>query len=182
MATLEDLKRQGKIRSIGASNLAVAEFEAYVATGSLDAIQEEYSMVKRRIEATLLPACAAHGVSVLSYSSLALGLLSGTIGPERVFEGDDQRKDNPRFSIANREKVARLMREIGPIAEGHRATPGQIVIAWTLQQPGITFSLCGARNPDQARENAKAGRIRLSSADIHTISEAATRHLTDLDA
>ena len=139
-------------------------------------------MIRRGIEATLLPACAAHGVSTLSYSSLALGLLSGGIGPDRVFEGDDQRKDNPRFSIANREKVARLMREIGPIAEAHGATPGQIVIAWTLQQPGITFSLCGARNPDQARENARAGRIRLSPADIQTISEAATRHLTDLDA
>jgi aryl-alcohol dehydrogenase-like predicted oxidoreductase len=74
------------------------------------------------------------------------------------------------------------MREIGPIAEAHGASPGQIVIAWTMQQPGITFSLCGARNPDQARENARAGRIRLSPADIQTISEAATRHLTDLDA
>jgi methylglyoxal reductase len=182
MATLEDLKGQGKIRSIGASNLSVDEFKSYVAAGPLDAIQEEYSMIRRGIESTLLPACAAHGVSTLSYSSLALGLLSGGIGPDRVFDGDDQRKDNPRFSIANREKVARLMREIGPIAEAHRATPGQIVIAWTLQQPGITFSLCGARNPDQARENAKAGRIRLSPSDIHTISEAATRHLTDLDA
>ena len=49
------------------------------------------------------------------------------------------------------------MREIGPIAEAHGASPGQIVIAWTLQQPGITFSLCGARNPDQARENAGRG-------------------------
>ena len=182
MATLEDLKRQGKIRSIGASNLTVEELNSHVAAGPLDAIQEEYSMIRRGIEATLLPACAAHGVSTLSYSSLALGLLSGGIGPDRVFEGDDQRKDNPRFSIANREKVARLTREIGPIAEAHGASPGQIVIAWTMQQPGITFSLCGARNPDQARENARAGRIRLSPADIQTIGEAATRHLTDLDA
>ena len=96
-----------------------------------------------------------------------------------MFEGDDLRKDNPRFSIPNREKVAGLMREIAPVAEAHDATPAQIVIAWTLQQPGITFALCGARNPDQARENARAGRIRLSPADIHTINEAARRHLTD---
>jgi methylglyoxal reductase len=182
MATLEALKAEGKIRSIGASNVSTAELDAYVTTGGLDAIQEEFSMVKRDIETTLLPVARQHGVSTLSYSSLALGLLSGKIGPDRVFEGDDQRKDNPRFSKANREKVSRLMGAIAPVAEAHGATPAQIVIAWTIQQPGISFALCGARNPDQARENAKAGRIRLSKPEIDTISEAAKRHLTDLDA
>ena len=182
MEALERLKVQGKIRSIGASNLSVDELQAYVATGGLDAIQEEYSMVKRGIERTLLPVCASHSISTLSYSSLALGLLTGRIGPDRVFSGDDLRKDNPRFSIANREKVARLVADIAPIAEAHGATTAQLVIAWTIRQPGITFSLCGARNPAQARENAEAGRIRLSDVEIKTISEAATRHLTDLDA
>jgi aryl-alcohol dehydrogenase-like predicted oxidoreductase len=74
------------------------------------------------------------------------------------------------------------MAEIAPIADAHRATPGQIVIAWTVQQSGITFALCGARNPEQARENARAGRLRLSEPEIKAISEAATGHLTDLDA
>jgi len=181
MEVLRKLKAQGKIRSIGASNLSSADIAAYVAAGGLDAIQEEYSMVKRDIETTLLPVCRQHGVSTLSYSSLALGLLSGKIGPDRRFAGDDQRKDNPRFSTGNREKVARLMRHIAPVVERHQATPAQIVIAWTIQQPGITFALCGARSPEQAIENAKAGRIRLSPDEIDTISEAATRHLTDLD-
>ena len=94
MEALQKLKQQGKIRAIGASNLSPQELEAYVAvggldarggeltcTGGLDAIQEEYSMVKRDIEATLLPTCRQHGVSMLSYSSLALGLLSGTHRP-----------------------------------------------------------------------------------------------------
>ena len=182
MEALHRLKDAGKIRSIGASNLSVSELETYVAAGGLDAIQQEYSMVRRDIERTLLPVCAAHSISTLSYSSLALGLLSGRIGPDRVFSGDDQRRDNPRFSIANREKVARLMAEIAPVAETQRATPAQVVIAWTIHQPGITFALCGARNPAQARENAEAGRIRLSEMEIKTISEAATRNLTHLDA
>mgnify|MGYP001466628158 FL=1 len=179
---LEDLKRQGKIRSIGASNVSPEELRAYLATGSLDAIQEEYSMVVRRIEQTLLPICVQNRVSILSYSSLALGLLSGRIGPDRKFSGDDLRKDNPRFSLANREKVARLMEEVGPVAKAHNATAAQIVIAWTIQQPGITFALCGARNPAQAAENAAAGRIRLAPEELKSISEAAARHLTDLDA
>jgi methylglyoxal reductase len=181
MEALQKLKQQGKIRAIGASNLSPQELDAYVAVGGLDAIQEEYSMVKRGIEATLLPTCRRHGVSLLSYSSLALGLLSGRIGPEREFSGDDQRKDNPRFSVANRQKVAALMREIAPVVEAHGATPAQVVIAWTLQQPGITFALCGARNPAQARENAAAGRIRLSSGEIDAIGAATQRQLTDLD-
>lgn len=182
LAALEDLKSQGKIRSIGASNLSADDLAAYVSAGGVDAIQEEYSMVKRDIERTLLPVCIDNGISVLSYSSLALGLLSGKIGPDRVFTGDDQRKDDPRFSISNREKVARLMSEIEPVARAHGGTPSQVVIAWTLHQPGITFALCGARNPSQARENAAAGRIRLTADQIKTISEAATRHLIELDA
>ncbi|WP_193370776.1 aldo/keto reductase [Pelagibius marinus] len=179
---LESLKQQGKIRSFGASNVSPDDLKAYVAAGPLDAIQEEYSMVKRDIEATLLPICAEHGVSTLSYSSLALGLLSGKIGPTREFSGDDLRRDNPRFSQSNREKVAKLMESIAPVAEAHRATSAQVVIAWTLQQPGITFSLCGARDPEQAKENAKAARIRLASDELTAISEAAKTHLTDLDA
>lgn len=182
LEALEMLKQQGKIRSIGASNVSVDDLQSYVASGQLDAIQEEYSMVKRDIESSLLPICAKHGVSMLSYSSLALGLLSGKIGPDRTFSGDDQRTDNPRFSISNREKIARLMGDLAPIADKHRATNAQIVIAWTVQQPGITFSLCGARNPQQARENARAGSIRLTPEELNMISEAARTHLIDLDA
>ncbi|MBM2714412.1 aldo/keto reductase [Mesorhizobium caraganae] len=182
MEALDRLKTQGKIRSIGASNVTVADVRAYLAAGQLDAVQQEYSMVVRDMERDLLPFCAANNVSVLSYSSLALGLLSGKIGPDRVFTGDDQRKDNPRFSLANRRKVAGLMEAIRPIAEAHGASEAQVVIAWTLQQPGITFSLCGARSPQQARENAQAGRIRLSGQEINQISEAASRHLTNLAA
>ncbi|CAD0186958.1 General stress protein 69 [Ruegeria sp. THAF57] len=182
MEALETLKQQGKIRSIGASNTSVDEVKAYVAAGQLDAIQEEYSMVKRDIEGTLLPVCRENGVSVLSYSSLALGLLSGKIGPDREFTGDDQRKDNPRFSMANRQKVANLMETIAPIAEAHGATLAQTVIAWTVQQPGITFSLCGARDAAQAAENAKAGQLRLTEAEIADISAQAIAHLSDLDS
>lgn len=182
MEALERLKAQGKIRSIGASNLSARELQAYIDTGGLDAIQEEYSMVRRDIERTMLPACVKNGISTLSYSSLALGLLSGRIGPDREFTGDDQRRDNPRFSAANRRKVADLMRDIAPVAAAHGATPAQVVIAWTVRQPGITFALCGARNPVQARENAGAGRLRLTAQELNAISEAATRHLTNLDA
>ncbi len=181
MEALELLKSQGKIRSIGASNTTTDDVKTYASAGQLDAIQEEYSMVKRDLESETLPLCRELGVSVLSYSSLALGLLSGKIGPERTFSGDDHRRDNPRFSTANREKVAQFMMAITPIAEAYGATKAQIVIAWTLQQPGITFSLCGARDESQAIENAKAGRLRLSPADIEAINVLALTNLSDMD-
>lgn len=181
MEALERLKTAGKIRSIGASNVTEADISAYLACGGLDAIQEEYSMVQRRIEPRIVPTCIEHGVSVLSYSSLALGLLTGSMGPERTFSGDDQRRDNPRFSLGNREKVARLVADIRPVAEAHGATIPQVVIAWTIAQPGLTFSLCGARDPAQARENAAAARLALTPEDTGLISGAVARHLVDLD-
>ena len=70
---------------------------------------------------------------------------------------------------------------IAPIAEAYDATKAQIVIAWTLQQPGITFSLCGARVESQAIENAKAGRLRLSPGDIEAIDALALINLSDMD-
>lgn len=180
--TLVRLKDEGKIRSIGASNVSPEDLAAYIATGALDAIQEEYSMVRRDIETTLLPLCRQNAVSVLSYSSLALGLLSGKVGPERVFAEDDQRNNNPRFSQANREKIARLMHALEPVAEAHGASIAQVVIAWTIAQPGITFSLCGARDPAQAVENAAAARLRLTDGELALISAGVAEHLVGLDA
>lgn len=182
MAALEELKAEGKIRSIGASNCSVDDVRTYVSAGQLDAVQEEYSMVKRQLEQTLLPLCIETSVSVLSYSTLALGLLAGRIAPERAFTGDDLRKENPRFSQANRVKVNAFMDDIQPVADQHGAKLAQVVIAWSLAQPGITFSLCGARNPAQARENAAAGRLRLSTSDLAAIDTAISKHLTQLDA
>ncbi|QCL96407.1 aldo/keto reductase [Agrobacterium tumefaciens] len=176
------LKEEGKIRSIGASNVSPGDLQAYIATGALDAIQEEYSMVKRDIETTLLPLCRKNDVSVLSYSSLALGLLSGKVGPERVFAEDDQRHGNPRFSQANRQKIARLMGVLEPVAAAHGASVAQVVIAWTIARPGITFSLCGARDPAQAVENAAAARLRLTQNELALISAGVAEHLVGLDS
>ncbi|MCR6498067.1 aldo/keto reductase [Shinella sp. CPCC 101442] len=181
VAALQELKKAGKIRAIGASNVNRSELEQYIATGSLDAIQERFSMIDREIEADLLPLTLASGVSTLSYSSLALGLLSGTIGPDRVFAGDDQRKDNPRFSVANRQKATDFSDAIRAIAERHGASIAQVVIAWTLAQPGVTFALCGARNPAQALDNARAGTLRLNADDLAAIDAGIAAKLANMD-
>ncbi|ASY57825.1 aldo/keto reductase [Sinorhizobium sp. CCBAU 05631] len=181
VAALEELKRAGKIRAVGASNVSPSELEQYISTGSLDAIQERFSMIDRQIEADLLPLTIVNRVSTLSYSSLALGLLSGTIGPDRVFSGDDQRKDNPRFSVPNRKKAKDFAEAIRPVAERHDASIAQTVIAWTLRQAGVTFALCGARNPAQALDNARAGTLRLSDEDLAAIEAAVSAKLANMD-
>lgn len=180
MATLLALKDEGKTRAIGISNASTADLEAYLSAGPVDCVQEAYNMLDRRLEQTLLPLCRAREVSVLSYSSLALGLLTGTIDPERRFEGDDLRGTNPRFSPANRRRARDFAHAMAPLAAAHGANTAQLVIAWTLAQPGITFALCGARNRAQAEENARAGTLRLSTEELAQIDAAAVRHLAPL--
>lgn len=175
---LRGLQAQGKILAFAASNTTTDDLAAYQTAGGVSAVQEEYSALARRIEATHLPACRKEGIAVIGYSVLALGLLSGRITAERVFAGDDQRRGDARFSPENLAQVDRFMQTVRPIAETHRASPAQVIIAWTLAQPGLTHALCGARNPEQARENAAAGRLRLPDSEIVAITEAANRNLS----
>jgi methylglyoxal reductase len=177
MGTLLDLKKEGKIRAIGISNVNLDELKAYMKVGPVDCIQEQYNMLHRDIEKTLLPACVAHNVSTLSYSSLALGLLSGKIGPERTFQGDDLRKNDPRFSLENRQKLVPFFAGLAAIATRYGLSIAQLVIAWTVEQRGITYALCGARNVEQAVENAKAGEVTITAKDLKTINELMAKHL-----
>jgi aryl-alcohol dehydrogenase-like predicted oxidoreductase len=71
---------------------------------------------------------------------------------------------------------------VRPVADGLGATVAELVIAWTIRQPGITFVLCGARNPAQARENARAGAIKLGDTELAAIDTAAARHLAGIHA
>jgi methylglyoxal reductase len=182
MRTLDDLKAVGKIRAIGASNLSGDDLETYVAAGGIDAIQERYSLIDREIETTLLPMAKRNDIATLSYSPLALGLLTGLIGPERQFLGDDIRRDNPRFSVANRRRLAGFATDLKDVAAAHGASVAQIVIAWTVQRSGIDFVLCGARSPEHSFENARAGMLDLNASDVAAVDAAAARWLVGLDS
>jgi aryl-alcohol dehydrogenase-like predicted oxidoreductase len=176
METLLDLKREGKIRAIGVSNVNTKHLDDYRAFGTLDSAQEQYNMLDRQIETDLLPYTRTHQIAMLAYSPLALGILTGKIGAERQFSGDDLRIGNPRFSIENRARVAALLADFQPIAERHQITLTQLVIAWTAAQPGITHVLVGARNRQQALENVAAGAVTLSAADLQQIDQALAQH------
>jgi len=172
MATLMDLKQEGKIRAIGVCNASSAQMDRYRAVGPLDVDQEKFSMLDQDIESDQLPYCREHGLAVLAYSPLAQGLLTGKVGPEREFDEGDLRRDNPRFSIDNRRQVTAMLEKFQPVAERHGITLAQLTIAWTVAQPGVTHALCGARNPKQAQENAAAGDIELTEDELRMIDEA----------
>ncbi|MGO8790405.1 MAG: aldo/keto reductase [Terriglobia bacterium] len=172
MRTLLDLKREGKIRAIGVSNCTVEQLEAYRKVGPLDSTQEKYSLLDRDLEKDYLPYTRRNNISMLAYSPLANGLLTGKIGPERKFPPDDLRYNNPRFSGESRRKVQVFLDQIRPIATNHQTTLAQIIIAWTLSQPAVTHALVGARDGEQALENARAGQITLRVEDLNTIDAA----------
>jgi methylglyoxal reductase len=169
MATLLKLKEQGKIRAIGISNAKVDQLKAY---GPIDSDQEKYSLLDRDIEQNgSLEYCRQQSIAILAYSPLANGLLTGKMRPDRQFGPGDLRRGNRRFTPASIERTNAMLKEIEPIAASHQASIGQLVIAWTFSQPGLTCVLCGARDAQQAIENAAAGDIRLSPDEVETIGK-----------
>jgi methylglyoxal reductase len=169
MAELLLLKQEGKIRAIGCSNATIEQMERYQSVGQLDTDQEQYSMLQRQHEADNLPYCRDHQVALLAYSPMALGILSGKIGPNHEFGDGDVRRGNPWYQKENRPKVDALLEVIRSVAEGQGITIAQTVIAWTLEQPGCSHALVGARNPDQAIANAKAGAVTLTEEEVRII-------------
>jgi aryl-alcohol dehydrogenase-like predicted oxidoreductase len=172
MSALLKLKQQGKIRAIGVSNANLEQIAGYLKFGPVDSDQEKYSILDREHEATLLPFCREMDIAVLAYSPLANGLLTGKIGPDRVFPPGDLRHNNPRFSVENRARIAAQLDRVRPIADSYGVTLTQLMVAWTLAQPGVTHALVGARDAKQAQENAAAGDVMLSTDEIAAIHHA----------
>ena len=137
-------------------------------------------MLDRQIEEEQLPYCHDKGMAVLAYSPLAQGLLTGKMRPDREFPAGDLRRNNERFSVENRTRVANMLEEMKPFAEARNITLTQLTIAWTVTQRGLTHALCGARNPDQAFENATAGNVQLSEDENERLNAIIARHSGDL--
>ncbi len=173
MGTLLELKHQGKIRAIGVSNATADDMEQYRKLGSLDSDQERYSMLDQHIEEEQLPYCRNQGIAVLAYSPLEQGLLTGKVTAGREFAEDDWRTEKPGFDMDSRRAINAMLKEdFQPIADRHGLTFAQLAIAWTIAQPGLTHALVGARNLQQATENAAAGDVLLSSQESAAMNQA----------
>ncbi|MCJ8211178.1 aldo/keto reductase [Mucilaginibacter sp. RS28] len=170
MEALLRLKEQGKIREAGVSNYNVQQMEEAAQTINLASNQVPYSMVKRDIEKDLVPYVIEHHKAILAYSPMERGLLTGKMKPGQQFGEGDHRAGLKYFKDENINRTNEFLQKIKPIADEKDATLGQLVLRWTVEQPGITIALAGARNADQAKQNAGALNLKLSSDEINFIT------------
>src|ERR1700730_10629190 len=180
METVARLIEQGKVRYAGVCNYNVAEMKEAQKYVNLVSNQVSYSMVKRDIEEDVVPYCLEHNISILAYSPLGRGLLTGKMKPGHTFQEGDHRSELYFFSDENIKRTDSFLDEIQPLAAKKGATLGQLVLRWTIEQPGITIALAGARNEKQAVENARAININLSDWELAFINQQlAPLHLVE---
>jgi len=167
------LKEQGKIRAVGVSNLTrLEDYAAFHQVCPIAADQPPYNMLQREIEADRLPWCIDHQVSTIVYWPLMKGFLAGKLKRDHVWDSRDGRKKYPVFQGQQWEKTHDFVDRLRTIADSSGITVSQLVIAWTIQQPGITAALCGAKRPEQIEETARAMDVVLSVEQREQIDRA----------
>jgi aryl-alcohol dehydrogenase-like predicted oxidoreductase len=170
MEALSRLIQQGKIRYAGVCNYNAEQLKEAQQYVPLVSNQVPYSMIKRGIEKETVPYCLQHHLSILAYSPLERGLLTGKLKPGHQFAEGDHRAGLYYFKEENIKRTNAFLDKIKPLATEKKATLAQLVLRWTIEQPGITIALAGARNAAQATENAKAVNIKLSKEEIDFIT------------
>jgi aryl-alcohol dehydrogenase-like predicted oxidoreductase len=175
MKAVRKLIEQGKVRAAGVCNYSVAQVEEALKTVNIVSNQVPYSMVNRDIENDIVPQAIRKGISIIPYSPLQRGLLTGKIKPGHTFSEGDTREGNKFYTPENIDRTNALLARIKPIADEHGATVAQLVINWTTRQPAMDCVLVGARNEKQVQENVKAMSFHLTDDQLKKINEAVNR-------
>ncbi|TWT58426.1 General stress protein 69 [Thalassoglobus neptunius] len=175
-AVLRELLDSGKIRAVGVSNFHTVEsYETFQQVCPIAAAQPHYNMLQREIEDAILPWCLTNQVSVIPYWPLMKGFLAGKLSRDHEWDPKDGRQKYGVFQGREWDKTHDFLDELRPLAESAGITMAQLAIAWTIQRPGITAALCGAKRPEQIRDTAQAMKIQLSESTIQAIDEAIVR-------
>ena len=169
---MKSLLDAGKIRSVGVSNFSTEQLSQFHAACPISASQPHYNMLQREIEATHLPWCVKHGVSINVYWPLMKGLLAGKLKRDHQFSAKDGRQKYPMFSGTEWEKNQDFVDKLRVIADECGATVSQVTLNWTIQRAGITVALCGAKRPEQIRDNAATLTWKLTPEQIARIDQA----------
>ncbi len=159
---LARLQEQGKVRYIGVSNFSVAQMKRAEAIAPITSLQPPYSIVTREIEHEILPYAKSHNIGVIAYSPMSAGLLTGSMTRERVanFAHEDWRRNLPNFQEPLLSRNLRLVERLRDIGKRHNRTPGEVAIAWTLDNPAVTG--CDRRLSQSAASGWDHRCIRLS--------------------
>jgi len=169
--TLAKLKDEGKVRYIGVSNFNVEQLKRAQKIAPVTSLQPPYSLVKPDVEKEILPFCLENNIGVIVYSPMQSGLLTGKMTPERVanLPDDDWRKNNSEFQEPRLSRNLKLVEVLQQIGQQHDRSPGEVAIAWTLNNPAVTAAIVGGRNPKQVEGIIGAGEFRLNQQELDQI-------------
>ncbi|WP_442481782.1 aldo/keto reductase [Aeoliella sp. SH292] len=169
---IRELVESGKVRSAGLCNASLEETQAFHAVCPLAAVQLPYNMLQRGIEQKTLPWCRENGVAAMVYWVLMKGLLAGKLPRDHQFDPADSRLKYPMYQGEEWQRNQDLLDRLREIAASADCGVADLVVAWTIAQPGITAALCGAKRPDQIRESARALDVRLTADQMGAIDQA----------
>ena len=170
MEAVGQLIKQGKVRYAGVCNYNAAQLQEAQKYVPLVSNQVPYSMVNRGIEKETVPYCIENNLSILAYSPLERGLLTGKLKPGHHFAEGDHRAGLYFFIDENIRRTNVFLGKIKPLAQEKNAFLSQLVLHWTVEQPGITIALAGARNAVQATLNARSIDVKLTKEEIDFIT------------
>ncbi|MBL8814877.1 MAG: aldo/keto reductase [Planctomyces sp.] len=180
--TLTDLKQQGKVRYIGVSNHSVQQMQRLQSIHPIVSLQPPYSMIAPEIESEILPWCGANDVSVLCYSPMGKGLLTGSFSRDRVqaLSAKDHRSRDPRFNPPQLDINLRFVSSLQAISDALGWTVAELAIAWTLRRPEVTSAIVGARSAKQIEETVTAGDRVLNPDSINAIGRILAERNSEL--
>lgn len=180
VGVMADLVREGKVKQLGLSEVTAGELRAAHAVHPIAAVQSEWSLFSRDIEAAVVPAARDLGVTLVPYSPLGRGFLTGAFtDAAKDLTQDDFRRTMPRFTGDNAAANAALLEPVRTVAEQHGATPAQVALAWVHQQASVhglpVVPIPGTRSPSRVDENTAATRISLTEADLNLLDPIADK-------
>jgi aryl-alcohol dehydrogenase-like predicted oxidoreductase len=170
VGAVAELVAEGKVRHIGLSEAGVETIRRAHAVHPITALQTEYSLWTRDVEAELLPLLRQLGVGFVPYSPLGHGFLTGQIRSTDDISDDDWRKTNPRFVGENFQRNLRIVDEVEAVAAEVGATPAQIALAWLLAQGDDIAPIPGTKRVARVEENIAADAIELSSDQVERLN------------
>jgi aryl-alcohol dehydrogenase-like predicted oxidoreductase len=172
VAAMAELVSEGKVRYLGLSEASAETIRRAHAVHPITALQTEYSLWTRDVEAEIMPTLQELGIALVAYSPLGRGFLSGRFSrPEELDEGDFRRY-GPRFTGENLKHNTELVERVRELAAEKGVTPGQLALAWVLHRGEHVVPIPGTKRVSYLEENLAAAEIHLSDAEVERIAEA----------
>ena len=166
---MAELVTAGKVRYLGLSEASGKTIRRAAQVHPITALQSEYSLWSRDLEATILPTCEELDIGVVAYSPLGRGFLTGAFKKPDDFEAGDYRRSSPRFSSENFAGNLQLVEAVSEIAREEGYTPAQVALAWLLDCAPYIVPIPGTRNIKRLKENALSVMVRLGDAQLERL-------------